>query len=93
MKFKDSRLKIMNEILNGIKVSASIHILISIAGKINHPLNRLYVGPEKLLCLWLWILVIQPFSSTFIFHVVPPDPKAVRVGAVFPSPGGRHQGE
>lgn len=37
MKFKDNRLKIMNEILNGIKVSASSHILISIAGKINHP--------------------------------------------------------
>lgn len=26
MKFKDERLKIMNEILNGIKVGTSIHI-------------------------------------------------------------------
>lgn len=27
MKFKDKRLKIMNEILNGIKVSALIHVI------------------------------------------------------------------
>lgn len=26
MKYKDKRLKIMNEVLNGIKVSTSIHI-------------------------------------------------------------------
>lgn len=72
MKFKDSRLKIMNEILNGIKVSTSIHILICPKG--------FYVFSFS-------------FSLTFIFHAVPPDPKAVRVGAIFPSPGGRHQGE
>lgn len=30
MKFKDQRLKIMNEVLNGIKVSNSIHIFIEL---------------------------------------------------------------
>lgn len=39
MKYKDQRLKIMNEILNGIKVSTSIHIFNLIAvKKKNHQL-------------------------------------------------------
>lgn len=48
--------------------------------------------------------MFYPFSSALdccyptllinlYFNTFPPDLKAVRVGAFFPSPGGRHQGE
>lgn len=64
MEFKDQRLKIMNEILNGIKVSASIHIFYLIACLF---ISKSVIEPWKVFIpyLLLWIAVIPLFSLTF----------------------------